>query len=232
MARIVNQQVHASRRNTILDAARRAIVTRGYEQTAISDLLDELGISSGAFYHYFDSKPNLLAALVERMADGIDEIVLPIIHDPSLDALAKLNRFFATLDRLKLDNKAVLLAYMRVWYADDNAIVRHKLHAARVKRFTPWLEEIIHQGIGEGVFTAPYPDQTARIILALLEDLGFATSELLLSEERSQDDLPYLQRIVLATADALERVLGAPPGALQPSWSGDLSPWLAPDEGC
>jgi hypothetical protein len=76
--------------------------------------------------------------------------VLPIVPDPTLGALDKLQRFFATLDRGKL-------AYLRVWYADENAIVRHKLYLARVKRFTPWLEGIIRHGVEEGVLTTPYP---------------------------------------------------------------------------
>jgi AcrR family transcriptional regulator len=229
MARVVNPEAHAARRNAILDAAERAIVTRGYEQMVMADLQSELRISSGAFYHYFDSKSALLAAVVERMGDLAEQAVLPSIRDESLGALDKLNRFFVTLDRMKLDNKAIVFEFVRIWHADDNAIVRHKLHAARVRRFAPLLEEIIHQGIREGVFTPPYPDQTARIILALLEDLGYAVSDLLLMEAPAPDALPAMKRIVAATGDALERALGAPPGALQPSWGQEgLDQWLAP----
>jgi TetR/AcrR family transcriptional repressor of nem operon len=228
MARVVNPEAHAARRNAILDAAERAIVTRGYEQMAMADLHSELRISSGAFYHYFDSKSALLTAVVERMGDLAEQAVLPIIRDESLGALDKLNRLFVTLDRMKLDNKALVIEFVRIWHADDNAIVRHKLHVARMRRFAPLLEEIIHQGIREGVFTAPYPDQTARIILTLLEDLGYAVSDLLL-EEPTADALSVMQRIVAATGDALERALGAPPGALQPSWGQEgLDQWLAP----
>ena len=229
MARVVNPAAHAARRNAILDAAERAIITRGYEQMAMTDLHSELGISSGAFYHYFDSKPALLAAVVERMGDLAEQAVLPIIGDPSLGALDKLNRFFVTLDRMKLDNKAFVFEFVRIWHADDNAIVRHKLHVARARRFAPLLEEIIHQGIREGVFMAPYPDQTARIILALLEDLGSAVSDLLLMEEPAPDALPAMGRVVAATADAVERALGAPRGALQPSWGPEgLEQWRTP----
>src|SRR5712692_3930150 len=182
MARIVKEHEYAAKRNAILDAAQRAVETIGYEQMAIADLLSELQISSGAFYHYFDSKPALLLALVERMGDQVEQLVLPIVHDPKLGAIDKLQRFFATLDHEKLAHKRLVLAYLRVWYADENAIVRNKLYIARVKRLTPWLEKIIRQGVEEGVFTAPYPDQAARVIISLLEDLGYATVELLLSE--------------------------------------------------
>ena len=226
MVRMVNEAAYAARRNAILDAAQRAVETKGYEQMAIADILGELQISSGAFYHYFDSKPALLFALVERMGERIEQLVLSIIHDPKLGALDKLQLFFATLDQEKLAHKRLVLAYLRVWYADENAIVRHKLYIARIKRLTPWLEEIIRQGVEEGVFTTPYPDQAARMIISLLEDVGYATVDLLFSVERSSDDLPLLERIVVAAADALERLLGAPAGYLQQASREGLSQWL------
>jgi len=227
MVRTVNEAAHASRRNAILDAAERAVITRGYEQMAIADILNDLQISSGAFYHYFDSKPALLLALVERMGNEIEQVVLPIVHDPVPGALEKLQRFFAAFDQWKFAHKRLILAYLPIWYGDENAIVRHKLYLARVKRLTPWLEEIIQQGAGEGIFTTPYPDQAARIVIALLEDVGYASIDLLLAEKLSPEDLEHLQRILLATSDALERLLGAPAGCLQLASLAGLKQWIA-----
>ena len=231
MARIVNEASYAARRNAILDAAQRAVETKGYEQMAIADLLSELQISSGAFYHYFDSKPALLFALVERIGNRVEQLVLPIVHDPTPGALDKLQRFFATLDREKLKHKEFALTFLRVWYSDENAIIRHKLYIARIKRFTPWLEEIIRQGVEEGVLTTPYPDQAARVVISLFEDIGYATGELLLSGERLPDDLPRLERIAEAWVDTLERVLGAPAGCLQRPSREELAQWLVPTPG-
>jgi AcrR family transcriptional regulator len=227
MARIVKEKAYAVKRNEILEAAQQLVFTKGYEQMTIQDILDSLQISKGAFYHYFDSKPALLLALVERIGDQVLQLVLPIVHDPTLGALDKLQRFFDTLDRGKLAHKEFVLAYMRVWYADENAIVRHKLYIARVKRFTPWLEEMIRQGVEEGVLTTPYPDQVARVVVSLFEDIGYATVELLLSGERLLDDLPRLERITEAWVDVLERVLGAPAGCLRRPSREELSQWLA-----
>ena len=227
MVRTVNEAAHAQRRNAILDAAQRTVITKGYEQMAIADILNDLQISSGAFYHYFDSKPALLLALVERMGNEIEQVVHPIVHDPVPGALEKLQRFFAALDQWKFAHKRLVLAYMPIWYGDENAIVRHKLYQARVKRLALWLEEIIQQGAREGVFTAPYPDQTARMVISLLEDIGYATVDLLLADPLSPDDLPCLERIVLAATDALERLLGAPSGCLQPAMHEALAQWMA-----
>lgn len=228
MARIVNEAAHAARRNAILDATQRVIETKGYEQMAISDILSELQMSSGAFYHYFNSKPALLEALVERMGDQTEQLIRSIALDRKLGALDKLKRFFISIDRKKLAHKRLVFAFIRVWYADENAIVRNKLYLDRVKRLAPWLEKIIWQGIEEGIFQTPYPDQAARAILALQEDIGYAAAGLLLAEEHTPDDLSHLQRIIVACCDSLERVLGAPTGCLQSAMPDNLSQWLIP----
>ena len=54
---------HAVRRDEFVDAAQRLIQSPGYEQMSVQDVLDELGASKGAFYHYFDSKEALLEAV-------------------------------------------------------------------------------------------------------------------------------------------------------------------------
>ena len=72
MARTLNPAAHAVRRDAFVDAAQRLIQAKGYEEMSIQDVLDELGASRGAFYHYFDSKAALLEAVVERMVDDGD----------------------------------------------------------------------------------------------------------------------------------------------------------------
>ena len=51
MARPVKEHEYRVKRSAILDAARRLVQTKGYEQMAIQDVLDDLQISKGAFYH-------------------------------------------------------------------------------------------------------------------------------------------------------------------------------------
>ncbi len=227
MTRSVKAHEYAEKRNAILDVAQRYITTKGYEQMTTQDILEALQISRGAFYHYFESKQALLMALVERIGEQAEQLVLPIASSREMPAQDKLLRFFAVLDQSKRENLDLLFAFLRVWYADENALFRQKLYLARVKRLAPWLSQIIQQGVAEGVFTTAYPDQAARTILSLLEDLGYVTVELLLAEEGKHPDIPRLIQIGEATADALERVLGMKPGCLWQSWSEDFSRWQA-----
>ncbi len=224
MARVV--KAHAVRRNEILDVARRLVDTKGYEQMTIQDILDDLRISKGAFYHYFDSKQALLEAMIERMGEGVEQLVLAIVHDPALPALEKLQRVFDMLNRLKTARKEFFLPLLRVWYADDNAIVRQKLRVVWLKLVAPWYATIIRQGIQEGVFTTSYPDQVGEVVLSLLWDLGDTLGELLLSFKPERDDMLRVESIVAAYTDALERVLGVSTGSLQLTDAETLKEWF------
>lgn len=227
MTRSVKPEEYAEKRNAILDVAQRYIATKGYEQMTTQDILEALQISRGAFYHYFESKQALLMALVERTGEQAEQLVLPIVSDHEMPAQDKLLRFFAVLNQSKQENLDLVFTFMRVWYADENALFRQKLYLARVKRLTPWLSQVIQQGVAEGVFTTAYPDHAARTILALLEDLGYATVELLFAKEGEHPDISRLVQFGEATADALERVLGISPGGLRQLWNEDLSRWQA-----
>ena len=101
MPRTLNPVAHAIKRDAFLDVAEHLIRTQGYELMTVQDVLDELGASKGAFYHYFDSKQALLAGVVERMTDAALAVIEPIATDPDLSAAAKLQAFFSMAVRWK-----------------------------------------------------------------------------------------------------------------------------------
>jgi len=218
MARIVKEEEYAARRNEILDVAQRLIYTKGYEQMTIQNILDDVGISKGAFYHYFDSKGAVLEALVERMVVvEVIPLLTPIVQDPGLSALEKLNSYFDTAVRWKTARKTLMLELLRVWLSDENAIVRQKLFTMSGKQVTPLLADIIRQGIQEGVFTTSYPDQVCHVIIYVLQGLSDTIIELLISSQTDRDAARFESGVTVYTealTDALERVLGTPKGAL------------------
>ena len=186
MARTVKD--YAARRNEILDVAYQLVYTKGYEQMTIQDILEKLGISKGAFYHYFGSKQDLLEALCERLLDESEKVLLPVIQDERLSGIEKLNAYFSTAGRWKTSYKAYLLKLLHTWYTDDNAIVRQKVAAKALRRISPYLSTIIRQGIQEGSMDTPYPEQAGNIILALFLSLGDTFSSLLLAYQGSGDE--------------------------------------------
>jgi AcrR family transcriptional regulator len=237
MARTVNEEEYAEKRNGILDAALRLVYTKGFERMTIQDILAELHISSGAFYHYFDSKAAVLKALIERMQPEVEGPLLAIIRDPDLPAIDKLQRFLTTLDRLRMDQHTVIAGLLHVWFSDDNAIVREKVDEGIIERRAPLFADIVRQGIREGVFATSYPDQAGEVIVTLLQRMGNTHARLLVSLMQGRDEEAYIERIVTTHAaymEAIERVLGAPASSLHRTDAGAVRVWVAalyPGEG-
>jgi hypothetical protein len=162
--------------------------------------------------------------------DIVEQILLPIVHDPHLPALEKFQRFCATLARWKTSQRTFLLALLRVWYTDENAIVRQKLHAANDKRTAPLLATIIRQGIQEGVMAVSYPDQIGEIVLSIMADLSEKLGRQLLSCEPNLATLQLMEETIAAYIEALERVLGVAKGSIYIVDSETLKLWVIPPE--
>jgi AcrR family transcriptional regulator len=230
MARTIKPEEHQEKRTQILDAAQQLIYTKGYEQLTIQDLLDQLRISKGAFYHYFASKQDLLEAIVERLGAEGELLFAGIIRSPELPPLARLQQFFDASGRWKTERKEFLLALLRVWYTDDNALVRAHVEATMRQRIAPLLGVLIHEGVQEGVLDARHPDEAAAVVLALLTSLGNTFAQLILSDLPRPAALGQAERLTTAYNDALERVLGAPSGSLHLLDEPTIRAWFTVEE--
>lgn len=230
MARTVNPEAVASRRKAILDTAHRLVLTKGYEQMSIQDVLDEARLSSGAFHHYFDSRQALLDAFIERMKHELEQPLLSILNDPNLSAIEKLQGFFGTLDRLRAAHKAEVIKLLRVWYSDDNAVVRLRVDEAVVKQRAPLLAAIVRQGLREGSFTTAHPECAGDVILALLQGMANTHARLLLALDQERDVQSCIEAILTSRAahmDAIERVLGAPPNTFARADAAAVYAWVS-----
>ena len=209
MARTLDLKRHTVRREAFVDAGLRLMQSKGYEQMTIQDLLDALDASRGAFYHYFDSKQALLVAMVDRIADQALGVVAPMVDDPNLAAIPKLQSFFDGIAQFKTDRKALMLEFINVWKSDDMAVVRDRLRRTMQDRVAPILARIVRQGVAEEVFSVESPSETAWILMALI--LGFQDSATDLFLARQADTISYAQaaQTMRSLARAFERILGA-----------------------
>jgi AcrR family transcriptional regulator len=227
LPRFVKEDEYAIRRNQIIDTTLKFVYTKGYGQITIQDILDDLHISKGAFYHYFDSKTSVLEALVERMIGEMEPLLRSIVNDTSSSALEKLQRYYATAVRWKTEQKEIFFELIRIWYADENIIVRQKLTAKSLERITPLLTEIIQQGVDEGVFNTAYPEFISQVNLYLLQGLSDAFVELLFAPEVDPAALQRSVALFAAYNDALVRILGAPKNSIQLMDQDTLADWFS-----
>jgi AcrR family transcriptional regulator len=226
MPRALDARAHRERREAFLDAAERLIQTRGYEAMSIQDVLDELSTSKGALYHYFDSKQSLLDGVVERFADRGLLTVAPMLADPDVPSLRKLERLVQGIAGFKAEQRALVLAIIEVWSSDGNALVREKVRRLSARRLGPILASIVRQGVEEGAVTSPCPGDTAAVLVSLVQGLQELAVQQFLAREAGSIGFDEVKRTHAAFTDAFERVLGVPRGSLTLADEATLRFWF------
>jgi AcrR family transcriptional regulator len=224
MARTVNVVEQAARRDAILDAAQRLILSNGYERLTVQDILEELQISKGAFYHYFDSKPAVVETLTERLVDDSERSLAQLAEEPELGATAKLQRFFGEIVRWKSERQNLMVAMLPVWYAPDNISFRLLVDRATAARLAPLLSAIVRQGVDEHRFATAYPEHAGSIIVAVVQALQDAIAQQLLTGTVKVKEVVATHG---AHIEAIERYLGVPAGTLYRADAHAVNSWIA-----
>lgn len=69
-SRLATKTVVESPRLRLLRAATHLFLTRGYAQTTVRDIASAVGILSGSIFHHFDSKEEILEAVMSEVSEG------------------------------------------------------------------------------------------------------------------------------------------------------------------
>ena len=107
-----------------------------------------------------------------------------------------------------------MVGITEVWLSDDNALVREKLRERLVVKLTPLFAAIIRQGINEGVCSVATPDDTARVLVSLIQAANQLGTELFVASQAGNVTFETVERTITAYSDAYERILGIPGGSL------------------
>lgn len=151
--------------NQILSVALNLFIQKGYEQTSIQDIINELGgLTKGAVYHHFKSKEEILQAVTDQMFKGIDEMLSSVRDDNRLNGREKLRK----ISRVALDNPA----QNEMASAAPNLLRNPKLLAAQIeniieKAIPVYIQPIIEQGVRDGSICTDYPRELSEVLMIL-----------------------------------------------------------------
>jgi AcrR family transcriptional regulator len=174
MVRIVKE--HQVRKTQIWDVSEKLFFSKGYENTSVRDIIDQIEIAKGTFYHYFKSKEDLLDDIIKRRTEEDVNTLKEVVGRNDLDVSKKFNAFFQIFNRK--NNKEWVRAMMN---SSENVLVKDKLKHSLTEALSELLTKILDQGIREGTFKIGLPKQTSELILTLnfhvSESLGALMSE-------------------------------------------------------
>jgi AcrR family transcriptional regulator len=202
------------RKKEILAAAQELFLQKGYEETSVANILEKVGVSKGTFYYYFASKNELLDALAEEQAYRHREEWSKINENRDLNAVAKLNEIFEFSSTIKADNRELTLLFLKVYYQEDNFRLRKRMFSKIMDIAGPELRKIVRQGVKEGLFHTPYPDEAIRMIFALAENLATEIAPVFLASLADRSKLDIVKRQYDLYENTIERILGTPEGSM------------------
>ncbi len=81
-------------------------------------------------------------------------------------------------------------------------------------KLTPLFAAIIRQGISEGVCSTAAPDDTARVLVSLIQAANQFGTELFIASQAGSVTFETVERMLTAYTEAYERILGIPAGSL------------------
>ncbi len=196
------------RRKELIDTAERLFVTAGYDQTAISDIVREINVSQGAYYYYFDSKEDVLVAILERNIASMEAALRKIAGRDDLDEAAKLNEMINHFISLTASGKKIL----NYIHQENNATLNKKLMKIKsFSRIAPLMAEVISKGAEKGRFDVSCPLETSYLLVILLASalhiftLSETTNDL---KETEKGDKVNRENIRTALEDLVGRALG------------------------
>lgn len=147
----------------ILDTAKKLFLEKGWEQTTIQDIVDELGdMTRGAFYHHFKSKDEIIDAVTTRMFWDNDPFK-QIEQTEELNGLEKIKYAI----KLSLQRNNTLQISRDAICVLQSPIYIGKQVLISIGTLAPYFTQYMEEGIRDGSLQVKHPKQTAETLMLL-----------------------------------------------------------------
>ena len=171
----------------ILDVSQRLFLEKGYENTTIQDIVDELGgLTKGAVYHHFKSKEEIMDAVGDRMFFSNNPFEA-VRGRTDLNGLQKLRE---AVRLNQSDQERVRLTAQSIPIAKSPRLLQEMIVSNR-KVLTPYFLELIEEGNRDGSMHTNYPREIAEL-LPLLTSLWLLPSVFPASREQMKRKFLFL----------------------------------------
>ena len=171
----------------ILDVSQRLFLEKGYENTTLQDIVDELGgLTKGAVYHHFKSKEEIMDAVGDRMFFSNNPFEA-VRGRTDLNGLQKLRE---AVRLNQSDQERVRLTAQSIPIAKSPRLLQEMIVSNR-KVLTPYFLELIEEGNRDGSMHTDYPREIAEL-LPLLTSLWLLPSVYPASREQMKRKFLFL----------------------------------------
>ena len=150
----------------ILDAAKELMCSKDSVADITMDMIaKQAGIGKGSIYYYFISKDEIIDAVIDQCYSvAIEDFIAEIkSHKNSLE---KLKLLFQSILSSELKDKSRNV--IRELHLQNDIVTNYKLMMASIKVISPIVTEFLVEGTEKGELHAEFPEESSRMIIAML----------------------------------------------------------------
>lgn len=153
-------------RELILEVASGLFMTKGYEKTRISDIINGLdGLTKGAVYHYFDSKEDIFNEVVKRIGYQNKAIFDEIKYAKDLNGREKISKLISiAIGNTNMD----VITSISPNLTDNPKLLASFFKQMQEMTIPEYFLPIIYEGIKDGSIKSEYPQELAELIAIIL----------------------------------------------------------------
>ena len=162
------------KKEQIMDAALKVIISKGYENSRMDDIVDLSSMSKGAIYWYYKSKKEVYLNLVNYWVIKYSTVINHIVEedDSAADQLKDVFDYFIL--QYEQDPSA-FKALVEFWSLAGRDEDFHKKVDRVYTKFLEFLERIINKGVKSGEFKNLDVRVTALSIMVNIEGIIWFT---------------------------------------------------------
>ena len=193
------------RKSEILDAAEELFAAKGYEKTSTGDILERVGIARGTLYYHFQSKEEILDALIGRINQALIARARRIAEDQSVPVVERIIRTIASMN-LEEEKSSIGHEVLEQVHKPQNALMHQKMQQGILDGVVPVISSLVEEGNEQGIFHAEYPRETTEM-LVLYASIAF--------DSRLGQTPEQLKNRMAAIIRNTEKFLGVERGSLE-----------------
>lgn len=149
----------------IIEAARAEFSEQGYGATSIRDIAQRAGVSLSALYYYYKGKQELLVAILDEGLDAYFTACDTALEAAGDDPAERLEALVAATVRFRTEHpvkSSIVLTEGRS--LEPEHLARYRKNE---ERGSQQFRQVIEEGVAEGIFLTPYPDDARRAVIAM-----------------------------------------------------------------
>lgn len=153
--------------DTILNSAEELMcgTDNPMRDITVDKIAKNAGIGKGSIYYYFDSKEEIIDAVIERSyTNAIREYFANVKNQSS--AIEKLKALFRSMIAKEFMNSRGNV--IRNLHLRDDMQLHYKMIMTAIKTVSPLLTDILAEGVEEGSIHTEAPRESAEMIVAML----------------------------------------------------------------